>query len=372
MDLFSNGSTSIRPKSRGEFKIDFTNVSPLLQIEVNDAKKGTATMTKRMYQMVKGIDYPIAVPVFSSNAMRGVLRRIALEQIAQIGKENGYDPKISARSINLYASGDSGTVDAINKLSYFEVEKLRALSPLLSCFGAGLSGVEGKTAVTELRPDINAVIKIDDDKISINTLVREMVSVRFDQTKRKDTIYSLIDVEDIKKWVENVTENSADFKEKKALQDALKKAKEGKVRLSENEESRLQELENIKSIQSQIISSKEYVVPNVLFHGSIATKRGFEFSKIEEGMIVLALYELAQRQLGSCKKDGFGVGDWTISHDELGDMEIKTNHEYILGKKEVKISEKMIESINLYKEWVKENKAWDYLEVDELLKKIAE
>jgi len=367
MDLFNPNSSSMKPKSNSTFRIDAVNLSPLLQIEIGGSSKGTATLTKRMYQFVKGYGRPIAVPVFSSNGMRGLLRRIILEQLAYIGKDNGHKPNYSARSINLSASGDSNTVDAINKLTYYEVEKLRELSPLLSCFGAGLSGIEGKTAVTELRPDLECIMRMDGDKLVPNILIQEMTSVRFDQTKRKDTIFALIDEDDVQKWMDSVSENSADFKEKKALTAALKKAKEGKTRLSDEEEARMVELDDVKSIQSQIISSKEYVVPNVLFHGSISAKRGFQLTQVEEGMLAYALYELVHRQIGSSKKDGFGVLEWTISHDTLGDIVGKVNPNYIVGKRDVQVSPKMQEAIEYYKTWAKENRTWEYLETERLL-----
>lgn len=372
LNLFENIEKKERVISfednQSSINIEFINKTPLLQIDVSD-DSGTTTRTKRIYKNIEGSNYPIAVPVFSANAMRGLLRRISLEVIVNIGKEvdENYIPNLKAKTLNFHSSGDDKTVLSMNNLTYKQEVKLRELMPNISLFGAGLSFIEGKTAISELAPlDEQLIYEDKEGNIKQNNLIRSITSVRFDETLRNSNLSVLVDSEDVEKWIELVDDNNKIKKEKKALEE---KAKKGT--LNADEEKRLLEIKDSKDNKTQMLSTKEYVVPNTIFKGSISSKRGMEFTDVEIGLLYACLIELSQRQLGSCKKEGFGVGNYLIS-SENGNIQSTCNEDYYLGKKEIVRTENIDKYLQIFTDFIIENKTWEYLDVEVLLSKLGD
>lgn len=360
-----NKSIEIKNNNKS-IEITFKNRTPLLQIDVSN--KSTLSYTKKMWEKVDGIDYPIAIPVYSANALRGTLRRIGLRLIIQIGMQNdsSYSPQIDPKTLNFYASGDDKTVESINSLTYKQQEKLREIMPLISLFGAGLSTIEGKTAVSELRPIRESFLHLDDEgKIKSEKIVKTISSVRFDETMRNSSLSALLDNESVEEWLLFLQDNKDTKKRLKVLLE--KKKKNGM--LEDAEEKELKNIMSFKDNQTQMISEKEYVVPNITFTSSIGEKRGMAFTDIEKGLLLASLLELSLTQLGSCKKEGFGVGDWNINYDDCS-IESLANEDYFLGEKKVMINQPAQEYINTFTDFIIQNRVWEYLKVDALFSKV--
>jgi hypothetical protein len=302
--------------------------------------------------------------------MRGILRRIALQVIVNVAKEhdNNYLPKLKPETINFYASGDDNgsTVKSIKSLTYKESEMLRDLMPNISVFGSGLSFIEGKSAISELSPAKEDIFFLNGrDEYELKILIRTINSTRIDETKKNGGLSVLMDEEDVKEWIKNSEKNANTNKELKSLMD-----KEVKGTLSDDEIEKLEELkQGEKTNSTQMLSKKEYVIPGITFKGAIAAKRGMSFTDIEKGMLYACLTELSLRQIGSCKKEGFGVGNWKITGDEIN-IESKVDENCFLGEKKLKINDGATKYINIFRDFVIENKVWEYLEIEDLFERI--
>ena len=363
------------------FRMEFKNITPLLQIDTNGTRDIT---TKKMYKKIDGFDTPIAVPIFSSNGLRGLMRRLGLKLIADIAKKNGYEmPKLSPDDMNFYASGADNTVKSILQLNYEETEKLRELVPNISLFGAGLSLIEGKTAVSELTPReefLTREVKDENgDKIvKKNNLIGKISSVRFDETSRISALTPLLDLEDVERWKEFITNNNeakAEMKKdvaelKKKINAEKKKDDPDQDKINEWQEEIKKRQDETKDEKTQTISAKEYVVPNVVFNGFVMAKSGFCFTDIEKGMLLSIFSMLSVQQIGSSKKDGFGIGEWRISNSAIGDIVTTADKDYLLEERKKEFTGDVQKYIDDFEKWVVENRVWEYIPLDKLVKKV--
>jgi CRISPR type IV-associated protein Csf2 len=358
------------------FKLEVKNLSPILQIDVSD--DGSGSITKKQYQFVDGFEYPIAVPIYTANSLRGIMRRLALKTIDEIAKKTDpfYAANLSAETINFYASGDNNSISALQKLKYSEIERLREIMPSISLFGAGLSLIEGKLAVSSLVPSKEQLTNLkvtknkdgsENEELIKTTLIKTLNGIRNDEVNGSPILSSMIDIEDVEEWIKSKMDNQVDNKRKKALEKKLLDKKE----LSELEKKELKDFSNFKNITTQMIHSHEYVIPGVTFFGSIGTKRGFdELTEVETGLMFSVLSELSQMQLGSLKNKGYGVVNWDISYEGYGDIISRANERYFLDKRTMELSSDVLKSIKEYEKWVTDNRVWEYLSVDKLFKKI--
>lgn len=374
MDLFNNNKNITVLEDIGadtEIKISFTTRSPLLQTDSLGGKKaGTSLFTKRMYKLFDGIDYPVAIPVYSANAVRGMLRREAFDFILKIGKK--VNPKLSLGldtfAVNFHTSGGSNAITSFNKIKMKQKEALKAALPNISIFGAGLSEIEGKLAVSELSPRQEQCIKIDSDgKTHVVDLVKTIAGVRKNDGANSERFAYLISEEDAKKFEEAMNENSKLNKEFKELK--AKKAKKGGPKLTKQEEERLKELDETKNLTQQIPFDNEYVPAGVEFSASIAPKRGIPLTNVEKGILFASLFGIANSQLGSLKNKGYGVGDWIISSSE-GDMSSIADPAFYLSKKTQSIEKSIEELIAEAEEYIIENKIWENLNIDNLMQRL--
>ena len=349
-------------------KIKIKLLSPLLQINVG-GKNATSSETKKLYRKVKGIDYPIATPVYSANGIRGTLRRLALKSIDDIAKETDpfYEKQLSARTVNFYSSGNEKTIKGVIDLSYTQIQKLREFFPAINLFGAGLSFVEGTLCVSPFMiKEEDLVRETDENTFKPVTFIYKMSGVRFDEANRNSFLAPLIDEKSVKEWLKLNSDNQKETKRKKEL---LKKKSE---ELSDKEKKELKELEDVKNNSTQMLHEHEYVVPGIEMHGSISVKKDFkELTDIEKGLLFYVLTEFATSSLGSLKNKGYGVADWEISYKDYGNIIVENDSNYFLGEKKITISPKIKETIKKYKDWVVKNKVWEYLETEKLLKKVA-
>lgn len=373
MDLFSDTKTkTIEPNVKQSMALSFTTRSPLLQIDSLGGGAGNETVTKKIYQIFDGIEYPVAIPEVSANALRGILRRNSFEQIVKIGVREKGKIKLSPTVINFNTTGGSSGISSFNNLTYKQEVAIREKLPHVSLFGAGLSSVEGKIAITELRPTPEFCIRQDKDgNIAPKALIKKMGGIRKNDGNSSHFGY-LISEEDAKNFAEQNDARSKVSKELKALLDKEKASKSKSnsgPQLTKSEEERKIELQTMKEISQQMLFESEYVPMGVEFRASIAPKKGFELTQIEQGMLYKALQELQSMQLGSLKNKGYGVGDWIIASND-GEMSSIADASFYLGPKTESISEGMLTLIRNYENYVIENKLWENLDIDNLIKNL--
>lgn len=309
--------------------ITATTVSPLLQMDENGEQR-------KRYTYIEGLPYQ--EPFYSANGLRGLLRRVMTKDMIHFIKEKEPNFKIKADELYLYASGASTAKKSIENISWEEKIKLRAKSPILSLFGAGLSGIEGKTAVCDLVP-ISKMKKIrilkDSDNVEykkIMPLTQKQTYFRTDDNIKKNMLTELVDQEDVSLWKENYNKLVTMSKELK---------KSGEKKKEEN------------SHIAQIISL-ESILPNITLSSSINPLYGHNFTDIEIGLLLKALIEVSNMQLGASKRLGFGVLEWNIEFKSQTMFSTIVDKDYIFNR-EVIISKKCKEFINTYNKWAKTN-----------------
>ncbi len=369
----NNAIEIVEPENGFNIRIKATLVSPLLQIDVTDSKNHTPT--KKEYMFTDKMDYPIAVPVFSANGIRGILRRLAIKSITDIGQKADafYKPAVKATTMNFYSSG-SDTVTYLKSLSFNQREKAREIMPMLDLFGAGLSAIEGKLAVSSLKPTEEQILRqkitkkedgTEEEETVRNYLIRTLNVARFDEASRSSFLTPLLDQESVEEWLDFREREAVIKNQKKDIAEKIKK----KQQITDDEKKIM---ETVVENSTKMIASSDYVVPGTIMQGNIGIKRGFsDLTEIEKGLLFSILSELSLMQIGSKRNSGYGVIDWEISCDEYGSIVSLANPEYYLGKRKVfEIPDQIKSCIEEYQKWVVENRVWDYLEVDKLFEKI--
>lgn len=337
----------------GIFKIDVTTVTPMLQIEPT-AKTNKDKLTKASNVVTKKRKYVtengtlVDVPFFSANGYRGILRRNITSAIfGEIEKKDG--KKFGLNSIHLYASGGGTSNDGISKLNYVEKEKTREENPFISCFGAGLSDIDGKLSVSDITP----VIK---DKH-----IGYQYGVRFDESQRSTILSPLLDKESIEKHEKEMEKLRASTKSLIKLEEELSKLKKKKEENPTDEkiDEEINELEikienerESKGMSYQQVYKAEFILPNTQMSSSVGTRAGYELTDVEKGMVLFGLIQTSQQSIGSYSRIGWGTNKWEVKNAD-GELLFSTipDEKYVLHK-ETKITDLGHSMLKPFEEWL--------------------
>ena len=341
-------------KTGADFQIDVTTVTPMLQIEPT-AKTNKDKLTKASNVVTKKRKYVaengtlVDVPFFSANGYRGLLRRNITSTIfGTIEKKD--NKKFSLNSIHLYASGGGTSNDGISGLNYVEKETLRGENPFISCFGAGLSDIDGKLSVSDIAP----VIK-DSKHIGYQ------YGVRFDESQRSSILSPLFDRDSIDAHEKELEKLRASTKSLVKLEETLAKLKK---ELSENPDNEklsdeIDELEikianekEDKGMSYQQVYKAEFILPNTQMSSSIGARAGYQLTELEKGMILFGLIQTSQQSIGSYSRIGWGTNKWEVK-DENGETLFKTipNEKYVL-QKETEVTELGKRILKPFEDWL--------------------
>lgn len=337
----------------GIFKIDVTTVTPMLQIEPT-AKTNKDKLTKASNVVTKKRKYVaenntlVDVPFFSANGYRGIIRRNITSAIfGEIEKKDG--KKFSLNSIHLYASGGGTSNDGISELNYVEKAKVRENNPFISCFGAGLSDIDGKLSVSDITP----IIK---DKH-----IGYQYGVRFDESQRNSILSPLLDKESIEKHEKEMEKLRASTKSLIKLEDELIKLKNKRDAnlVDEKLEDEINELEikianerEDKGMSYQQVYKAEFILPNTQMSSSVGTRAGYELTDVEKGMILFGLIQTSQQSIGSYSRVGWGTNKWEVKNAN-GELLFSTipDEKYVLHK-ETMITDLGKVMIKPFEEWL--------------------
>lgn len=337
----------------GIFKIDVTTVTPMLQIEPT-AKTNKDKLTKASNVVTKKRKYVtengtlVDVPFFSANGYRGILRRNITSAIfGEIEKKDG--KKFGLNSIHLYASGGGTSNDGISGLNYVEKAKVREDNPFISCFGAGLSDIDGKLSVSDITP----VIK---DKH-----IGYQYGVRFDESQRNTILSPLLDKESIEKHEQEMEKLRASTKSLIKLEEELLKLKKKKEENPTDDkiDEEINELEikienerESKGMSYQQVYKAEFILPNTQMSSSVGTRAGYELTDIEKGMVLFGLIQTSQQSIGSYSRIGWGTNKWEVKNAD-GELLFSTipDEKYVLHK-ETKITDLGHSMLKPFEEWL--------------------
>lgn len=328
-------SNTIKQNSKA-IRITATTVSPLLQTGEAGGQR-----TRFVYEDgERG-----RIPFFSANGLRGSLRRMATRQ--QLSSCDCKD-KIIPEIFYLYTSGAGLSRISIGDIVTPENEMdVRENAPILSVFGAGLSAIEGKVAVADFTPSPDQERwGVSDNGSRYSLLMGKETNFRTDSIRDAELWNEVLNVEQIKKWRDDYAEMVADSKKSKAT------AKASGDNDAKEENSHIQ----------QPVTS-DFILPGVKLTSSIKAKYGHDISDVEMGMIISALIELSQTQIGSSARIGWGVLDWTVEYDGQLLFKTEANPEYILDKKVI-TTKKGEELVDAWKAWL-EAHADNMLELQE-------
>lgn len=316
-------------KMQDTFNITATTVSPLMQMDQNGEQR-------KRFTLVDGVYFNEAF--FSANGFRGLLRRIMTKDMVEIIRKKEPNYKLKAEEFYLYSSGAATDRKSIDNISWNEIPKLREKAPILSLFGAGLSSISGKCAISDLKPistQKNIKIVQNDDEIEqkkIMPLVQTQIFFRTDDFLKDTMLKPLVDMEDITSWQKEHL---------KAVQTSKERKKSGET-----------EKETDSNI-AQVIEC-ESIMPNITLSNSINPLYGQKFTDIELGLLLKALLEISQMQIGSQKRLGYGVLDWHIELHGQAMFSVVCDKDYIFNKT-ITTSKKCDELIEIYNNWANEN-----------------
>ena len=316
-------------KMQDTFNITAITVSPLMQMDQNSEQR-------KRFVLVDGVYFN--EPFFSANGFRGLLRRVMTKDMVEIIRKKEPNYKLKAEEFYLYSSGTSTDRKSIDNISWDEIPKLREKAPILSLFGAGLSSISGKCAVSDLKPISNHKnIKIvqNEDEVEIKKimpLLQTQVFFRTDDFLKDTILKPLVDSEDITTWQKEHI---------KAVHTSKEKKKSGETQ--KETDTNIAQVIDIESI-----------MPNVTLSNSINPLYGQKFTDIELGLLLKALLELSQMQIGSQKRLGYGVLDWHVELQGQAMFSVVCDKDYIFSRT-ITTSKKCDELIEIYNKWANEN-----------------
>lgn len=339
---------------KGIFQIDVTTVTPMLQIEPTSKankdrliKASNIVTKKRRYVAENGI--LVDVPFFSANGYRGILRRNITSAIfSAIEKKD--KKKFGVNSIHLYASGGGTSNEGILGLNYIQKMEIREKNPFISCFGAGLSDIDGKLSISDIIP-------IDKDFKHIDY----QYGVRFDESQKSSILTSLLDKESIENYEKDLEKKRASAKALIKLEERLSKLKK-MVEESLNNGDLDEEIHDLeirianekedKGMSYQQVYKAEFIVPNTKMSTSIGARAGYTLTDIEKGMVLFGLIQTSQQSIGSYSRIGWGTNKWEVKNNN-GETLFKTtpNEKYVLCK-ETEITELGKAMLEPFEEWL--------------------
>jgi CRISPR type IV-associated protein Csf2 len=279
-----------------------------------------------------------SVPFFSANGLRGAIRRIATRQQVEAAKriDPDFSKKVTPEIFYLYTSGAGLSSISVETVVTPENEtQIRADHPILSVFGAGLSGLPGKLAVADLFPSSDTELFIETEKGRFPAILGSNTFFRVDSIRNSGLWRGVLDVEEIQKWRDEYTELVIAGKQKKS-DDGEEKAKE--------ENSHIQQPVEI-----------DFIIPGVTLTSSISGLYGDDsLTDVELGMVLSALKELSRHQIGAHRRIGFGVLDWTV--ESSGEVLFRTTSapDYVLDRTTV-VTEAGQKLIDAWEDWLKDN-----------------
>lgn len=365
--------------TKDTIKVTAKTVTPLLQLDETGKQR-------RMYVYENNVTG--TVPFFSANGFRGILRRVAFKQQVEVAKSKDPDFEVSPELFYLYTSGaalDKTSAVIGNYINYKTENIVRKNSPVISLFGAGLSNIEGKIAVADLFPSTDMekfreFEKKDGTVGMMSNLMHSNTFYRSDSAMIADYLYrNIIDMEDVKEWnryyyglviiaklkkeiakakgnrnkIEEILEKFKSKDENQSVKEQLNSITADVVlELVEKEKEFSGDKEKDSHIQQPV--SLDFIVPGVKLTSSINAKYGYELSDVELGCLISSLAEMSLMQIGSAKRIGFGVLDWTIEKDGEVLFESKSDPDYVL-QKSISVSENGKKYIQAWKDWLNEN-----------------
>jgi CRISPR type IV-associated protein Csf2 len=303
-----------------DLKVNFTTVTPLMQIETTGIKRDSngdeksVTSIKRRTIYDEGVEGLVTLPIYTGNGFRGLLRRKMSEILLEKALEKGI--KISTTDYFLMTAGGGANYQ---KQEFDVVKKVQELNPVISILGTSLA-IPGKLIVTDFMPDNYRPYLFEYKRKDKNQNTSEqsseeeletsenVPSVRFGCsfiqertfTKKDDLLAQtkfsrFLSKEDIKVWEEVIEKERAE--------------KANKNNTEENQGDKKER----KTIQS--ILNAEYIIPGVKFTGYISEKE--PLTDIEFGLLLKALKNLTYEYLGAGSSNGFGIVNYNI-YDVIG------------------------------------------------------
>jgi CRISPR type IV-associated protein Csf2 len=290
------------------------------------------------------------VPFFSANGYRGILRRnLTAEIFDALEQKDGN--KVDLASIHLYASGGGTSTEGLSGLNYVEKQECRVANPYLSVFGAGLSDIDGKLAVSDIVP-------VGKSKDTLGHLY----GVRFDESERSSILTPFIDKDSVIEYMKELDKKRAASTKLRKLEKELSEKRNEKDSVDTPSEELLKSIEELegqiilekeeKGMSYQQVYKADFIRPDTLMSSSIATRAGHEFTDVEKGMVLYGLIKTSQQQIGSYARIGWGVCDWEVKNSD-SEILFKTvsDPKYIL-QRTVFISEKGKEILKPFKDWL--------------------
>ena len=316
-------------KMQDTFNITVTTISPLMQMDQNGDQRKRFTLVDGVY---------FNEPFFSANGFRGLLRRIMTKDMVEIIRQKEPNYTLKAEEFYLYSSGAATDKKSIDNLSWDEIPKIREKAPILSLFGAGLSSISGKCALSDLRPissHKNIKILQENDVIEIKKvmpLTQTQIFFRTDDFLKDTILKPLVDMDDVTSWQKEHI---------KAVQISKEKKKSGET--DKETDSNIAQVIEIESI-----------MPNVTLSNSINPLYGQKFTDIELGLMLKALLEISQMQIGSQKRLGYGVLDWHVELHGQAMFSVVCDKDYIFNKT-ITTSKRCDALIDIYIKWANKN-----------------
>lgn len=323
----NNSITTIYTKNL--MNITATTVTPLVQLNDREEQRKRYIFENQTFYHE---------PYFSANGFRGLMRRVMTKDMVNFIQEKNKDFKIKAEEFYLYTSGSAADKKSVDNLNWKEIEQIKIHSPILSLFGAGLSSISGKCAITDLKPissmKIQKILKDESgfETIKYQPLTQTQTFFRNDDINNKSFLTPIIDIEDVTKWKEQYLKS-------------VQKSKE----LKKNGEIQKETDSNI----AQVIKI-ESILPNVNLSNSINTLYGQTFTDIELGLILKTLIEISKIQIGSHKRLGYGILDWNVELEGQAMFSVICDKDYIFNKT-ITTSKKCKELISIFDNWALKN-----------------
>ena len=321
-------------------------VSPLLQMD-------SEGLQRKRYVVENGHFY--REPFWSANGFRGALRRVATKTLgdAVAKKEPGFT--YNAENMYLYASGAGADKKSIEKVTPVSLQCVREKAPILSLFGAGLSQISGKTAVSDLRVSDNQengvdkyrIVEKNDKEYAFSNFLESHTYYRDDVAVKQGVLSNLIDQEDINEWI-------------KEHYKAVVVSKEAKKSSGDN---------NAKESESHMQQpvTVECITPGTMLTTCINPISGYDFTDIELGCLVKSLVTLAPLQIGAAKRYGYGRLDWEVAINGEALFELERDSDFTANYS-MTVTDKAKELMGVYEKWLEDNATSENIDIANIIK----